>query len=574
MAVATRYDQQRALPARNLGMLLDFALRSHGRAAALLVLVALINFLPGFFEIPPLDRDEARFAQAAKQMIETGDYIDIRFQDEVRYKKPVGIYWLQAAAVRTAAALGVPQARTTIWLYRIPSLFGAVGSVLLTYWAGLAFVPRRAAVLAALMMASSILLALEARVATTDAMLLATVVAAMGALARVYLPEQREHLDARPPWVLPAIFWTALAAGVLLKGPVILMVVGLAAASLAIIDRSARWLLVLKPLVGLLWFAALVLPWFIAIIGRADEAFLAQSVGQDLLPKLYSSQEGHGAPPLTYFVLFWLTFFPGSALAGLAAPAVFAARREPGAKFLLAWLVPSWLVLELVVTKLPHYVLPLYPAIAILIAGIVEARMLSRNAWLKGATSWWFVLPVILGLAGIVAVIAVAHQLGLLAWAFAGAAAVAGLMAWRLYEADGAELSLLRAIAAALLIAIAFFGCVVPALQPLFPSPALARILRESSCAEPVAAAVGYHEPSLVFLAGTPTRLTDAAPAADFLAGGDCRFALIEARQERQFAERAEAIGLRYAPGPRLDGINISNGQAITIAVFRSESPL
>src|SRR5690242_1058799 len=63
MAVATRYDQQKAHPARNLGMLLDFALRSHGRAVALLMLVALINFLPGFFEIPPLDRDEARFAQ-------------------------------------------------------------------------------------------------------------------------------------------------------------------------------------------------------------------------------------------------------------------------------------------------------------------------------------------------------------------------------------------------------------------------------------------------------------------------------------------------------------------------------
>jgi 4-amino-4-deoxy-L-arabinose transferase-like glycosyltransferase len=396
----------------------------------------------------------------------------------------------------------------------------------------------------------------------------------MGALARIYLPEQREHLEAMPPWALPAIFWTALAAGVLLKGPVIIMVVGLAAATLAVIDRRARWLLALKPVIGFLWFAALVLPWFIAIMARADEAFLAQSVGQDLLPKLYSSQEGHGAPPASYFVLFWLTFFPGSALAGMAAPAVFAARREPGGKFLLAWLVPSWLVLELVVTKLPHYVLPLYPAIAILIAGIVEAGMLSRNKWLTPGASWWFVLPVILGLAGVVGVIAIAHQLGLIAWAFAGAATVAGLMAWRLYGADGAELSLLRGIAASLLTAIALFGVVVPALEPLFPSPVLARILHESGCARPVAAAVGYQEPSLVFLAGTQTRLTSAAAAADFLAEGECRFALIEARQQRQFAEHAEAIGLRYARGPSLEGINVSNGQAITIAVFRSESPL
>ena len=64
-------------------------------------------FLPGFFTIPPVDRDEARFAQATKQMIETGDYVDIRFQDESRYKKPVGIYWLQAGVVKLGEAVGV-----------------------------------------------------------------------------------------------------------------------------------------------------------------------------------------------------------------------------------------------------------------------------------------------------------------------------------------------------------------------------------------------------------------------------------------------------------------------------------
>src|SRR3979411_1788509 len=101
---------------------LGFAPASHARAILLLVFVSLISFLPGFFNIPPVDRDEARFAQATKQMLEAGDYIDIRFQDEVRYKKPVGIYWLQAGVVKTARALGVPQALTTIWLYRIPSL--------------------------------------------------------------------------------------------------------------------------------------------------------------------------------------------------------------------------------------------------------------------------------------------------------------------------------------------------------------------------------------------------------------------------------------------------------------------
>src|SRR5271156_1088995 len=146
---------------------LDFATGTHARAVAFLVAVALIAFLPGFFRIPPVDRDEARFAQATKQMIETGDYIDIKFQDETRYKKPVGIYWLQAGVVQLAEALGVPRARLRIWLYRIPSLIGAIGVVVATYWAALAFVSRRAAFLAGLIMATSILLRVEARRAQT-----------------------------------------------------------------------------------------------------------------------------------------------------------------------------------------------------------------------------------------------------------------------------------------------------------------------------------------------------------------------------------------------------------------------
>src|SRR5688572_10260572 len=215
-----------------LAAVMDYAAATHVRALAVLALAALLMFLPGFFQIPPIDRDEARFAQATKQMVETGDYVDIRFQNEVRYKKPVGIYWLQAGVVRTASALGVPDALTTIWLYRIPSLIGAIGAVLLTYWAALAFVSRRAALIAGLMMASSIMLGFEARAAKTDAMLLLTAVAAMGAMGRAYLGERAPLRPGLAGWIVPAIFWTALAAGILLKGPLILLFVGFAAATL------------------------------------------------------------------------------------------------------------------------------------------------------------------------------------------------------------------------------------------------------------------------------------------------------------------------------------------------------
>ena len=96
MSTATNDARQSFRPARGLSAVLDYAGASHRRACGLLIVFSLIAFLPGFFQIPPVDRDEARFAQATKQMLESGQYVDIRFQDEVRYKKPVGIYWLQA----------------------------------------------------------------------------------------------------------------------------------------------------------------------------------------------------------------------------------------------------------------------------------------------------------------------------------------------------------------------------------------------------------------------------------------------------------------------------------------------
>jgi 4-amino-4-deoxy-L-arabinose transferase-like glycosyltransferase len=573
MATTSDGAPREALPALSLSAFIAFATRSHGRALALLVIVSFLSFLPGFFHVPPIDRDEARFAQATKQMIESGNYVDIRFQDENRYKKPIGIYWLQTAVVRTAETLGVSDARTQIWLYRIPSLLGAIGAVLLTYWAALAFVSGRAALLAGLMLATCVLLGVEARLAKTDAMLLLTVVAAMGALGRIYLakPANPASVDLKGGWILPAIFWTAIAGGILLKGPLILMFVALTAISLSFLDRSARWLWDLRPIAGIVWMLLLVLPWFIAIVAKSGDSFFSESIGHDLFEKVAAGQESHGAPPGSYLLLFWVTFWPGSMLAGLAAESVWNVRREPGAKFLLAWIIPSWIVFEIVLTKLPHYVLPLYPPIAILAAGILDRGALSQRRWLEAGTVWWFLIAVILALAVITAHIVLGGQLGLLAWPFAAAAIILALFAWQLYRVDGAERSLLRAMAASVCIAFAAFGATFSDLPVLFPAVELANYVRETGCDAPAVATAGYHEPSLVFLTGTDTRHTDGAGAADLLTRGPCRFAFVERGQERAFAQRAEAIGLRYASGPRVEGINIAAGRRVSIAIFRSE---
>ena len=135
------------------------------------------------------------------------------------------------------------------------------------------------------MMATCILLGVEARLAKTDAMLLAELRRRDGRdgarLSHAIAP------DAMFAWAHALILWTAIAVGILLKGPLILMVSGLAALALAIADRSARWLMRLRPLVGVLWVLLLVLPWFVAIMGRAGDDFLQDSVGQDLLGKIF-----------------------------------------------------------------------------------------------------------------------------------------------------------------------------------------------------------------------------------------------------------------------------------------------
>jgi 4-amino-4-deoxy-L-arabinose transferase-like glycosyltransferase len=351
----------------------------------------------------------------------------------------------------------------------------------------------------------------------------------------------------------------------------ILMFVGLTVLTLSIADRSGRWLWSLRPLAGFAWLIALVLPWFAAILIKSGGSFIAQSVGEDMLSKVFGGQESHGAPPGVYFLLFWVTFWPGSILAGVAAPRIWQARREPGARFLLAWLIPSWLVFEAVITKLPHYVLPLYPAIAILIAGILEGGGLYNKRWLVRGTVGWFIFPAAIAIGVVVIFIIVGRDLGIAAWPFAAAAVILGLFAWWLYKVDGPERSLLRGMVASVFIALTVYAVTFPSLPALFPSALIADGLRASGCAKPHVASTGYYqEPSLVFLMGTDTRFTDGAGAAEFLRADPCHFALVDARSERSFVQRANAIGLRYALSQRVDGYNISIGRPVTLTVFRS----
>ncbi len=116
-------------------------------------------------------------------MAESGDLLRIRFLDEARNKKPVGIYWLQAAVAMLTTG---PEA-TAIWPYRLPSLIGAVLAILLTHSIALRLVSRDAALAAGAILTATFVLAGEARLAKTDAMLLATTLGSMAVLVRVWI---------------------------------------------------------------------------------------------------------------------------------------------------------------------------------------------------------------------------------------------------------------------------------------------------------------------------------------------------------------------------------------------------
>jgi len=540
------------------------------RRYLLLTLLCLALFLPGVFSLPPLDRDEARFAQATKQMIETGDLVDIRYQEVARHNKPVGIYWMQALS---AVIIGGGDADAPIWAYRIPSLIGAIAAVLLTAWVGTIVFGPTIGFYGGALLALTVLIGVEARLAKTDAMLLATIVATEAVLARAYLTL---HGKPGPSRAEQMVFWLALGLGLLIKGPIILMVLGLTIVPLGIVERRWRWLLGLKPWPWLLLALAIILPWLILITLRTDGGFFAESVGKDLAGKVGEGQESHGAPPGYYLGLAWLTFWPGTLLLVATLPAIWRRWREPAMRFCLAWSVPTWIVFELVATKLPHYVLPSYPAVAL----AAVAAFLDRKGAPTRALDRWFFYAAAQLWAVATAIVTIGLPIaprwigGSIDWPslVIGALVLIGLgvialpAQWRANHA--------RALVALGAGAVLSFGLIY---QQLFPSTEAFWMSRAASdavkgakpCETTVLASAGYHEPSLVFLTGTNTRLVRGnEAAAHLLTDPPCALALIEEKQMADFMARLAEAGAAPRTLATFEGYNYSKGDPVTLTLF------
>lgn len=549
-------------------------------AYALLALIAAALFLPGVTVLPPFDRDEARFAQASSQMLDSGNFVDIRFQDETRYKKPVGIYWLQTAATTVAEAVrGVPVgSEKLIWTYRIPSFLGAILAVLGSAWTAARLFGGPAGFIAGLMMASCVVLGVEARMAKTDAVLLATVVIGQAVLAHLYLTRRDPVPAGRGAWTAPLVFWIAAGVGVLVKGPLVLLVSGSTALVLALWDREAGWLKRLKPLAGLGIVVAIAAPWLVAIAIKSKGAFFAESVGHDMLGKVSGGQEGKGLPPGYYLGTFWVTFAPWSLLALLAVPWTWARRRLDAVRFCIAWIVPSWLVFEAVPTKLLHYTLPVFPAIAALAAA---ALLDNFDRSRERPRRWLTAAAVALGVIGFGALtLAVA----VIPWlvgqridpiAVSLVPAVGGLFALALHLLLRGErrMGLAAGVAAAALLYVGTYAAVLPSIDGVWVSRQAARAVAQvRPCADSVVASAGYSEPSLVFLLGTPTKLVHGAGAAThLLSDRACGLALVEDREAAAFLD---SLGTATPlPLAELDGVNYNTGKRLHLTLYRLPAP-
>ncbi|NKE44708.1 glycosyltransferase family 39 protein [Roseomonas frigidaquae] len=538
-----------------------------------LALLCLLLWLPGFFSIPAGDRDESRFAQASRQMVETGDLVRIRFGEVERNKKPAGIHWLQAGSVRVVEALRLGD-RNDIWAYRIPSLAGALLAVLATAQLGRALVGRRAAFLGAAMLAGCFVLGVETHIAKTDAALLGTIVVAMGLMGRAYVHPNGFGAGAA------ASFWLVLGVSILLKGPIGPLVAGLAALTLAMADRAwtagAPWLRVLRPGWGVPLMVLAAAPWFIAVTIATEGRFLTEALGGDMLGKVGGADENHWGPPGYYLLSFGIAAFPAAFLVLRAAPGVWADRLQPGTRFLLAWAVPAWLMFEAVTTKLPHYVLPTYPALMLLAA-----------AWaldpLRQAPPRWLALLATVG------AIATATGLGLAAAVLPVLAdgavdplsllglPAAAIFAWGLLrmlrEGAPARAALLAVLLAVPLQAVAL-GLVLPRLEAPWISPRLAEAVRQAAPGLPDErfGVVGYHEPSLLFALGGEIRLLrDGAAAAEFLAGEPGRLVAVADRQQAPFRAEAAARALAVTERGTVSGFNYSRGRRVAITLYGTD---
>src|SRR5262245_61230660 len=394
-------------------------LKQAGLVAAVAALVMLTN-LGG----PRLwDRDEPRNAGCAREMLQRGDWVVPTFNARLRYYKPVFMYWCMMTAY---LGLGV-----TEFAARLPSALAAIASTVLVYFMGRRLFGPRAGVWAGVALASSLMFVVAGRAATPDALLVfACTLALTIYVFGTFRPRFETTPDDAPPtlvtpgcyfpqhWPTVVAMYAAMGLAFLTKGPVglvlptaiigmFLLIVRLPAQTGS--DRSpVAWLRrclapfqplhflatcwQMRPLTAIFAASVVAVPWFLAVGLATDGEFLRGFFLEDHVGRVTTSLENHRGSMLYYPVAMLLGFFPWSVFAlPLAIDTVLNLRRREtfhaGYLFAACW-VGVWVVLfSIPQTKLPSYVTPCYPALALLVGNYVD-RWTRRSAAVAGGWLW------------------------------------------------------------------------------------------------------------------------------------------------------------------------------------------
>jgi len=556
------------------------------RGPLLAALLALIVGIPCALMLPPMDRDESRFAQASSQMLESHDYININLQNVPRHKKPVGIYWLQALCVKMTTGV----AARDIFPYRLPSLIGAALAAFACAWGAAKAFGTRVGTKAGLLFAVAFVLAWEASSARTDALLCGTTTLMMAALARLYLgtraldPEAPNPDTKRPKFLKEKlIFWLSMAATILLKGPIGPMVLATTLLALWVWDvlvlkNKTQWIRHLGWGWGLCLLALICGPWAVAITITTDGAFWTHAIGGDLASKVDGGSEGHSGLPGYHTVLLALTLFPASWLLGGAIQTAVFRRHEAAIRFALCWFLPAFLVFELTPTKLPHYPLPTFAALIWLCAVSLDVPL---KGWARGI-NWT------LGLLGGILFTAVAvvgfqkfgppHAIVFVVLTGISAVGIAAFAAWLLWR-QHPRYGFGFLLAAGFLTHLCIVSLAV-SLKPIWVSNAMRQALvsahldpRQGIAPGPVAV-LGYNEPSFVFAEGTKTQLldTNANGAVDALQDGRPLF--VEQRDQAAFLNAAANAGLTPHAVSQVKGFDYSNGKPVVLTLYDNPPPV
>jgi 4-amino-4-deoxy-L-arabinose transferase-like glycosyltransferase len=294
-------------------------------------------------------------------------------------------------------------------MYRLPSAIAAWLAGLATLWLGRRMFGGNVGLLAAATLVICPVLVTDAHMARADEVLLFATTLAMCALwicwkSHRVAPAARGGLPFAPTVAL----WFFIALGMLAKGPITPFVVGSCAFVCAAARRDWRFLWRLRPFTGIAVLACIAVPWVVLAAREVGWETLREAFRAEVLDRAKEGAEGHGAPPGYYLITLVAFFFPGSLLTALAfgrlflrafaattaehagffsrfRTRLFSARGRDAEIFLLGWAVPTWLAFEIVVTKFPHYILPIYPALALFTARCVlgeEAR------WTRSLRLW------------------------------------------------------------------------------------------------------------------------------------------------------------------------------------------